>query len=737
MPNIVMTKLKNQPSEKAVKVKIFDFLDKLAEDDTSVGLHIEKMAGAVDKRARTARIDQGWRAVIYLLETKDRERTWVYAGAWEHDEAIRRAKTLKVSLNSVNGAVQLIGEAVSEAAAAPAEAAPTVAPAAEPFLTQFNYSLANLVDELGFDEASASALLAANSEDAVLELAEAFENAWEQNAAVSLAAGESVTTIREDLEFAAPHHDAEESEDEKILRALGTAASKMQFTYADNNEELRRIIDGGDFGAWRVFLHPEQERYASRDFNGPFRLSGGAGTGKTVVLLHRARRLARQNPEASIVLTTYTRALAENLKRDLERLDPTLQLASELGKPGILIRGVDQLGAAIRTRAGTAFRSAAAKVFGAAIDSVSTVTSNAAGWSAAVADAEPDIPESLKNDAFFEGEYLQIILPGRVHSQDSYNTARRPGRGVALDRRKRVGVWETVDRYRKNARLGSALSYAEVAEIGAAWLEEHGEESGILADHLLVDEGQDLCPSQWKLLRALARAGKNDMFLAEDTHQRIYGHHVVLSRCGVSIVGRSRRLTLNYRTTAENLAYAMHILEGGEYVDSEGETADVKGYHSARRGPVPSALACGSDSDQLEKVSALVEAWVEDETVDPGTIAVLARSNERALAVRDALARRGVAANHIKSAQSSSDRPVTLTMHTSKGMEFSRVILFDVSDGTVPAPWAIDSASPEERDDALLRERSLLYVAASRARDALVVTWTGKPSELLRADATK
>lgn len=736
MPNIVMTKLKNQPTDKLVKAKIYDFLDKLADDDTAPGLHIEKMNQAVDSRARTARIDQSWRAVIYQLETKDRERTWVYAGAWEHDEAIRRAKSLKVDLNAVNGAVQLIAETMPEPAASiasPAFDAGSVAPSKQrtSFLAGFNYSRSNLVDELGFDQAVAEALLAATSEDEVLSLAEAFENAWEQNAGLSLASGESVDKIRADLGLEAHPDDDQASDDEKILRALGSPASKMQFTFVDDDEELRRIIDGGDFGAWRVFLHPEQQRYATNDYNGPFRLSGGAGTGKTVVLLHRARHLALANPAASVVLTTYTRALAENLKRDLERLDPELTLATELGEPGILIRGVDQLAASVRSRAGSAFRDAAAEVFGAPIESVSTVTSNADGWTDALGDADPDLPDGLKNESFFEGEYLQVVLPARLSSQDDYNAVRRPGRGVALDRKKRIGVWETVDRYRKNARLSSSLSYAEVTEVGATWLESDGQDGRVMVDHLLVDEGQDLTPSQWKFLRALARPGKNDLFIAEDTHQRIYGHHVVLSRCGVAIVGRSRRLTLNYRTTAENLAYAMRVLEGGAYVDAEGKGEDVVGYHSSRRGPTPTTLACSSETELLEKVAGLIESWVADESVDPGSVAVLARSNDRAASVRDALNRRGIPANHIKSAQAGGDRVVTLTMHTAKGMEFSRVVLFDVSDGVVPNAWVLEKASPEEREDVMLRERSLLYVAASRARDALVVTWNGKPSPLL------
>src|SRR5690606_12607077 len=138
---------------------------------------------------------------------------------------------------------------------------------------------------------------------------------------LGLAVGDSIAKIKEDLGVQPDDAvDAVERTDaEKLVHALQRPASKMQFTLIEDNEEMRRIIEGGDFGAWRVFLHPEQRAYAEKDYNGAFRLTGGAGTGKTVVLLHRTRRLADANPTARIVLTTYTKALSNALERDLER----------------------------------------------------------------------------------------------------------------------------------------------------------------------------------------------------------------------------------------------------------------------------------------------------------------------------------------------------------------------------------------------------------------------------------
>ena len=202
----------------------------------------------------------------------------------------------------------------------------------------------------------------------------------------------------------------------------------------------------------------------------------------------------------------------------------------------------------------------------------------------------------------------------------------------------------------------------------------------MLADHVLIDEAQDLTPLHWQFLRALAREGKDDLFIAEDTHQRIYGQHVVLSRHGIKITGRSRRLTLNYRTTEENLRYALGVLSGAQYVDSESEQEGVAGYRSARRGPQPQPLAAANTTEMNQQIAEIVREWLADD-VDPSTIAILARTKGEAVAARDALNAQGVHINVIATQQTGGDKPVALTMHTAKGMEFSRVVLYDISEG--------------------------------------------------------
>ena len=193
--------------------------------------------------------------------------------------------------------------------------------------------------------------MSATDDDAVIDLAsEAVE--WQGMALLDLAGGKTIAEVRETLglDRQAPADPAQD-EDDALLEGLRTPAAQMQFAWIEDEEELRQVIEGGDFAKWRVFLHPEQRKYVGARTNGPFRLSGGAGTGKTVVLLHRARELSRRDPSARIVLTTFTRNLADDMRRDLAILDPDVPLASALGEPGVFVTGLDAAAGSVVSKA--------------------------------------------------------------------------------------------------------------------------------------------------------------------------------------------------------------------------------------------------------------------------------------------------------------------------------------------------------------------------------------------------
>ncbi|MDR6119711.1 hypothetical protein QE370_002895 [Aeromicrobium sp. SORGH_AS981] len=726
MPHIIYSQ--GMPKlDGGLKQAAWSFFEKLSENDASPGLHIEPINGVVDERVRTGRVNQNFRAVLFKL-VHDGDTTYVLHGIWPHDDAIEKAKKSRLTVNPVNGVAEVSEATVS---AVPVAHAPKHGDdkAALGYFESVGFVLQDLTEGLGIAEDVARRALKAPSEDDLLEVA-AGAVQWQGVALLELASGKSIDSVREilGLDVQEPSRSAEEPTDEEIVKALDHPAAKLQFAWIEDDEDLRRVVEEGDFAAWRTFLHPEQRRYAEMSTNGPFRLSGGAGTGKTVVLLHRARQLHLKDPQARVVLTTYSRTLAESLVQNLRLLDSSLTMAPNLGDPGVHVVGVDQLSVAAMKRAGSGADRAAAieATVGARAVDPGTIAPNDA-WQQVAAGASADVAPELLAPSFLEAEYAMVVLPQRITTREQYFKARRPGRGVALDRGRRAQVWDLVEAYRAAGAVGRWLDFNERAAVAAEVLER----TGAVADHLLVDEGQDLTPSKWQMLRAAAAPGSDDLFIAEDSHQRIFGQRVVLGRLGIKIVGRSRSLTLNYRTTAQNLGYALGVLTGETYVDGEGEQDTSDHYRSSRSGPAPLVVQAESAGVELDDVAEIVRGWIQDERA-PESIGILVRTNKEMKRIAGALDERGVPARQVTGHGGSAKGQVqVMTMTRSKGMEFECVLIAGVGQDDMPASWLMKNLAEADQADFMQRERSLLYVSATRARDELAVVWSGKPSPIL------
>jgi len=262
-------------------------------------------------------VDLNFRAILFKVDDKfGDDPTFIYMGTWPHDEANKLAERSKLQVNPINGVLEgIIGELDGSDDRKKRVLVPDHrgeldrALKTEPsqgYLAGLGFTLGDLTERLGIETGTASEALAAVDENAVVEIAERAIG-WQGGALLDLATGTSIDDIRIKYGLADTAVDEALDEDEQILKALEQPASKMQFMFIEDNEELRRAIESGDFAAWRVFLHPEQRTYVEKNNNGAFRLSGGAGTGKTVVAIHRARHLAHANPDARIILTTYWR----------------------------------------------------------------------------------------------------------------------------------------------------------------------------------------------------------------------------------------------------------------------------------------------------------------------------------------------------------------------------------------------------------------------------------------------
>ena len=418
MPTIIMSKPASK-LEPSLKKKAYAFLEKLGEDDTSPGLHIEPISHSADDKVRTGRVDQFYRAVLFRVPGKG-EPMYVFYGIWPHDEAIAVAKKTRLTVNPVNGVTEITTVAEAPPPVQPVPPAPQAAPAQRaaaapvPLLVSLGLDRKVLVDVLGIDESLATRALAAADGDALMAL---VENAveWQGLALLDLATGLSVAEVQDKLSLGEPLTPAEAaaSDEDRLVEGLRHPAAQMSFAWIENNAELRRVIEGGDFGAWRVFLHPEQRKYAERSYSGPFRLSGGAGTGKTVVLLHRTRMLARREPDSRILLTTFTTNLADQLRTDLDRLDPALPKAAGLGEPGISVYGIDAVASAVLRRAGADVAVDAEAVLGAATTQLLGRTPGTA-WRDAVDAAGGTLPTALRSPQFLRGR----VRPSRPAEPD-------------------------------------------------------------------------------------------------------------------------------------------------------------------------------------------------------------------------------------------------------------------------------------------------------------------------------
>lgn len=721
MPTIIMTKWAGK-LDGSIKAKAMTFLQKLAADDASPGLHVEPIQKAADPRVRTGRVDLSYRAVMFRLDGND-ETHYVIHGVWPHDEAIAIATRTRLTVNPVNGLPVIEDAGAATVVTHPEPANPVKAGAAtmedqrkpEPLLPRLGLLPSDLVDRLGLPADVAAEAIQVLDEDAMLSFAQPFQDSWIGMILIDLATGDSVESIIERLELEASPTSGEDDVD--VLAALKRPAAAVQFAFIEDQEELRQVIESGDFGAWRVFLHPEQRRYVSGSYGGPFRLSGGAGTGKTVVLIHRARHLALRDPSARIILTTFTTNLADALKEATAQLDPRIPLVG-LGNAGVHVTGIDALAAAVLRSAGPQVQPFVHAVLGEDRDQLAGRTSGTR-WREVLDSASTTLPTQIANESFLSAEYSTVILPQRIRSAEEYLRVRRPGRGIALDRGKRLAVWSLVQAYRAQGRVDGTVDFAEAASIAAAYLEGADGTSNPLADHVLVDEGQDLLPSHWQLLRAVAAVGSDDLFIAEDSHQRIYGPRVVLSRYGISIVGRSRRLTLNYRTTAQNLRYAVGVLDGGRFVDIE-DLPEQQGYRSARTGPEPRLIDTPTITAELDTVAEILRGWLADGVI-PETVAVLVHDRRQRDRIASGLGERGIAVRPVDRERPGSGRPLVMTMHRAKGTEFSKLVLVGVGAVTDADRARLAALDDSDIADSELRERSLLYVAATRARDELVV----------------
>lgn len=480
-----------------------------------------------------------------------------------------------------------------------------------------------------------------------------------------------------------------------------SASLRQRLYVVERMDDLGRALDA-PLERWITFLHPSQRFLADGTFNGPVKISGSAGTGKTVALLHRARTLA--NRGLRVLLTSFTAVLCRNLERQLQKLCSPSELE--------LITVSTSHKQALRL---------------ARLDAPRLRPVNHQQIEKLLDRLVPRYAPSFSTPFVF-AEWQYVVQAQGLTSWHEYRKARRTGRGQALSVLDRRSLWAVFDAVRQRLAEDGRADWPDLCRLAVRRLEAHPEERW---DAVLVDEVQDLTTSSLRFAYRLCQNPANFM-IAGDAGQRIYEGGFSLSALGIAIRGRSHVLRINYRTTEEIRRVADRVL-GTETDDLDGGLVSRTGTYSLIRGPFP-ALS-GFDDAQAERQHALsvLQRWI-DGGRSASEIAVFARTKRLLTEFAQTLDRAGLPWHILQKSDPppAEERIRLVTMHGTKGLEFKAVLVLAAGADRIPNRYTLERfEDPHDRDRAIERERRLLYVAMTRARDQLVVSWSGEPSPFL------
>ena len=677
---------------KSKQNKVMEFLSKFRSNPEANGFNYEKIQNASDPNMRSVRIDDTYRAILIR-----EEGTNVYLLLWvdHHDEAYDWAVRKRCILNHSTGSIQVYE--TQEATSKP-DTANT--PVEKPLFVSVSDEV---LKKLGVPEDMIAFVrtLTETSFDAAKDKLprDAFEAL--DYVRVGIDPKEVIAELYGDT-------DTENTGD--MASALQNPITKMQFYIAEGEEDLKAMMNA-PLEMWRVYLHPSQRRIVRKEYNGPARILGGAGTGKTVVAMHRAKELASHClGNEKILFTTFTENLASDILENLRKIcTPDVMKHIE-------VVHLDQW----VNRYLRAHDYPYTIVYGEQIEEMWKKAESFTG-------EDFDLPEG-----FFQEEWETIVQAQNIQTLAEYVKAPRPGRGVRLDRKTRMRVWKVFEEYRAmmdaEKVCDSACAMNECAQLLTAGPEVR------LYTSVIVDEGQDFGPSAYRLLRAIAGSEHtNDLFIVGDAHQRIYKNKVTLSRCGINVKGRSGKLRMNYRTTEEIRHRAMNVLAGLSFDDLDDGIDDGKGYISLSHGAQPTVTTYATqDQEAADLIKCIQEQTAAG--IDPREICVVARTNPLVDEYKKYLTAAGIACYEIKRRQADdrSRMGVRLaTMHRVKGLEFTIVFIVAANKNYIPLKSAVNRTDPTEREAAMTGERCLLYVAMTRAKKMVKISAYGAVSSFL------
>lgn len=660
--------------QKAVKTTAFD----LQMNPANPGMSFHKLDKARDQNFWSVRVSSDIRLIVHR-----NENSLLLCYVDHHDKAYQWAERRKLETHPTTGAAQLveIRETVKEIVV------PAYVKGAKPAL--FADISDNDLLSYGVPHEWLGDVRKVN-EDSLFSLAERLPREASE-ALLELATGGKPKVTAKTPSYASPfdHPDAQ-----------------RRFRVMNNVEELEQAFEA-PWEKWIIFLHPDQRQLVERNYNGPVKVSGSAGTGKTIVALHRAVYLARQNPDSRVLMTTFSEALANALRERLRWLiRNNLRLADRLE-----IHSIQAIGR---------------RLYEANFGRVKLATPEI--LKQIIAEAGAAVKGHKFNQYFLSTEWQNIVDDWQLKTWEDYRDVSRLGRKTRLSETQRAVLWQIFE------IVISELSRRQIMtmpQVFARITEHIGKLKNPPFDFAIVDEAQDIGIPELRFLAALGGKRPNSLFFAGDTGQRIFQQPFSWKNLGVDIRGRSFSLRVNYRTSHQIRCHADALLPS-EISDVDGNKEDRRGTISVFDGIEPVIKVF----DSAEQETKAVAHWLKrcnDQGVLSHEIGIFVRSDEQLSRAEAAVAGAGFRGQILDDNMKIEQDFVTIgTMHLAKGLEFRAVAVMACDDEVIPLQSRIDKVTDEsDLDDVYHTERYLLYVACTRARDCLSVTGVIPASEFL------
>jgi len=685
-----MEKLFDLP--KAIQKKVLEFQKKFRENSTSEAIHLEPIRDFKDQSLRTARIDLKYRIIIRVPDSGDS-----YYLLWvdNHDEAMDWAKNKIFQWNEYTQTAQIF--------TAPEESPDIVSESQIPESTLFSEFTDEQLSLLGVPESLNDLVRSIKNLNELGEAerylpTEAFESLF------YLSEGLNINLIIAEIKEG-------KTSSTNIEDQIKSVNNKRSFVEVD--DELMNDIINGDLNKWQIFLHPSQRYLVESNFKSSVKVTGGAGTGKTVVALHRLKNLSKQVDEGDsrkIVFTTFTNALTTNLISLAKKLDVNL--------PKVHITNIDSLARELAIQYNLIDRSTRI------LDFYQSKSSEEL-WDEVL---EQTLTEF--DATFLSAEYQNVILYNNINDLDSYLKVSRIGRIKPLTRKQKMEIWNVIGSYNSIKHEQKYLDRLELFNL----VSNHFNSLQIYPyKNVIADEIQDLSNVELRFIRSLVEKKRNDLFLVGDPYQKIYTRKINFSSVGISIMGnRSRQLRINYRTSEEIKRLAISAVKEISYDDFDGEKEKLNGYLSLFHGKKPTYEVYKTNQEEIDSIINHIKD-LKGSGLQYYEIAIGFRTKDSLKDLKTTLHKMKIPYNDITTSSSTDPNGLILsTFHSLKGLEFKAVLLCDVNNRTCPLYFTkLNQLEESQKEEYYKSERSLLYVAISRAINILHIMGTGIKSDLI------